>query len=498
MRRATGVLCPIFSVFGKNGIGNFSDETKYFIKYISEIGFKYMQILPLSKIGLGNSPYMSESGFSGNELYIAPDFLRREGLIDEATENNAVYHCSPYVVDYDFARENSKKLLKVAYGNINDKWRNLTETFSIKQKYWIDDYAFFKAVLEHFCVDNFLYLPKEIKNRDKNALANLKEELNDRIEYFKFVETLFYYNWQEVKNYANSVGVKIIGDLPFYLSASSCEVWSNREQFLVDKNYVPKKVAGVPPDYFNEKGQKWGNVLYDYDAMREDGFKYLYKKFEYQLELYDVLRIDHFRAFDSYYAIDNKAEDGTNGVWKKGIGREFLPKLIKKYGTERFILEDLGQITKSVKDLVKETKIPPMRVFQFGFDGTDNEHLPHNYKNDMVVYSGTHDNNTTLGWLYSLDGQTRVSVLDYVGYEGVYWGIGGKDNTSVKSIIRELLASSAGLVVLPMQDILGFGEDTRYNIPGKADGNWEYRITTDNLLDIDEKFFNENIRRYFR
>lgn len=498
MKRASGVLCPIFSVFGKNGIGNFSADTKYFIKYISELGFKYLQILPLSKIGLGNSPYMSESGFSGNELFIAPDFLKSEGLIGEEEEREAVYHGSPYSVDYDFARKNTANLLKIAYENITDKWKEITKNFANSQKFWINDYALFKAVLEHFGVDNFTYLPEKVKNRDKKTLDTLKEELKDRIEYFKFVEALFYYNWMDVKNYAHSVGVKIIGDLPFYLSASSCEVWSNKEQFLVDKNYVPKKVAGVPPDYFNEKGQKWGNVLYNYDVMREDGFKYLYKKFEYQLELYDVLRIDHFRAFDSYYAIDNKAEDGTKGVWKKGIGREFLPLLIKKYGEERFILEDLGQITKSVKDLVKDTKIPPMRVFQFGFDGTDNEHLPHNYQNNMVVYSGTHDNNTTLGWLYSLDAQTRETVLKYVGYEGVYWGIGGKDNTSVKCIIRELLTSSAGLVILPMQDILGFGEDTRYNIPGKAEGNWEYRITTDNLLDIDEKFLTDTIRRYFR
>ncbi len=498
MKRAVGLLCPIFSIFGRNGIGNFSTETKYFIDYIKDLGFKYLQILPLGKIGLGNSPYMSESGFSGNELYISPDFLYEQNLISKEDVNSAVYHGNTYKVDYDFARENSSKILAKAYQNINDEWKEKTDKFSKKYAYWLDDYAYYKALIEHFKVDTFLGFPKEVLHRDKNVENVLKTELEDRIYYYKFVETLFFENWKQIKNFANEKGIKIIGDLPFYLSPTACEVWLNYEQFLVDENFVPKKVAGVPPDYFNEKGQKWGFALYNYPVMKKDNYKYLMKKYEYQLELYDVLRIDHFRAFDSYFTIDNNAEDGRVGTWEEGIGREFLPELIKKFGVERFIAEDLGCSSGKVKELVEKTGIPPMRVFQFGFDGRDNEHLPHNYTNNMVVYTGTHDNNTCLGWLYELDESTRRKVLSYIDYKDKYWGVGGRENTSIKKIITTLLESSAGLVIIPVQDILGFGGDTRCNIPGVAEGNWEYRLETDNQFAVDEDFLRENITRYFR
>lgn len=497
MKRAAGVLCPIFSIFGKYGIGNFSNDTKYYIQYIHDLGFKYMQILPLGKIGLGNSPYMSESGFSGNELYISPTFLLEQGLITKEDEQQSIYHGNTYKVDYAFARENTARLLKIAYSNINELWQEKTDNF-VKNNSWLEDFSLFKALLEHYKVDTFLQLPKELKYREKEAILQHKKMLKDRINYYKFVETLFYYNWKEIKDFANGIGVKIIGDLPFYLSQTACEVWANKEQFLVDNDYVPKKVAGVPPDYFNEKGQKWGNVLYNYSVMKKDKYRYLLQKFDYQLQLYDVLRIDHFRAFDSYYTIDNDMEDGTVGEWEQGIGREFLPILIKKYGVERFIAEDLGCTSGNVKDLVESTGIPPMRVFQFGFDGLDNEHLPHNYENNMVVYTGTHDNNTCLGWLYNLDDSTRGKVLDYLDYQDKYWGVGGGANTSIKKIISTLLASSAGLVIIPLQDILGYGEDTRVNIPGTATGNWEYRTELDNRFDIDEEFLQKNIKRYFR
>lgn len=498
MKRSAGILCPIFSLFGSNGIGDFSLSTKFFIKYIREIGFKYLQILPLSKIGLGNSPYMSESGFAGNELYISTDFLTEQGLLEKDRAKDYVYYGNPYKVDYAFAKETAKKLLNAAFLNINDEWTEKTNRFAANNKYWLDDYALYKALQEYYKADSFLDFPKEARLRDKQTIANFSAVLKDRIFYYKFIETLFYYNWQDIKTYANSIGVKIIGDMPFYLSATACEIWAKKEFFAVDKHFIPKKVAGVPPDYFNPKGQKWGNALYDYDAMRCDDFRYLRKKYDYQLQLFDVLRIDHFRAFDSYFTIDGKAADGTKGVWKKGIGREFLPALIKKYGKERFIAEDLGCAFGKVQELVQSVNIPPMRVFQFGFDGSDNEHLPHNYSNDTVVYSGTHDNNTSLGWLYSLDDATRIKVLEYLDYADKYWGLGGRDNTSVKCIIRRLLASSAGLVIFPIQDVLGFGEDTRYNTPGVAEGNWTYRITPDNLEDIDEKFLRDEIAAFFR
>lgn len=498
MKRNAGVLCPIFSMFGSNGIGDFSSNAEYFIRYISEIGFKYLQILPLSKIGLGNSPYMSESGFSGNEIFISLDFLVKEGLITGDLASQYHYKGNLYKVDYEYAKNTANAVFPIAYQNINQKWIDKTEEFANKNSYWLEDFALYKALIDYYKVDTFLEFPKEIKYRDKDALKAMREQLADKIFYYKFLEALFYTNWMEIKTFANEHNVKIIGDLPFYLSSTACEVWANKELFVVDKNYIPKKVAGVPPDYFNEKGQKWGNVLYNYDVMRKDNFKYLRKKFAYQLELYDILRIDHFRAFDSYYTIDNNAPDGTKGVWKKGIGREFLPSLIKKYGKDRFIAEDLGCATGKVQELVDSLGIPPMRVFQFGFDGNDSEHLPHNYCNNMVVYSGTHDNNTSLGWLYSLDDNTRTKVLDYLGYNGKYWGVGGRENTSIKCIIRHLLASSAGLVIFPIQDLLGFGADTRFNVPGVANGNWEYRLTPENIGDIDDEFLKKELARYFR
>ena len=344
--------------------------------------------------------------------------------------------------------------------------------------------------LEQFC----MFMAKKAAN-DQKPWTQWENDAVDENELFmwKFIQYEFFAQWSEIKKYANDRGIKIIGDIPIYVAFDSSDVWANKEMFLLDEKGNPTGVAGVPPDYFCEDGQLWGNPLYNWEKMKTDGFKWWSDRMRHMFTMFDGVRIDHFRGIESYWSVPSDAKTAKEGSWKKGPGKAFVDKINEIKGENFIIAEDLGEITEAVYDLVNYSGFPGMRVLQFGFlDGSDNPHMPHNYINNCIAYTGTHDNNTLLGYVWELDDEKRKNLLNYCGYTDPEW------NRGYDSIIRTIYASSAGLVILPIQDILGYGSDTRLNIPGKADGNWQFRITKNQLDEIDTSKYKKLCELYKR
>ena len=351
--------------------------------------------------------------------------------------------------------------------------QDIIEKF-IKKEPYLDSFCKFMAIKD--------------KNDGKEWIQWKSEEYDeDRLFMWKFIQYEFFTQWKAVKEYANGKGIKIIGDIPIYVSFDSCDVWSNKKQYLLDKKGKPSKVAGVPPDYFSEDGQLWGNPLYNWDEMEKDGYKWWCDRIRHTCRLFDGIRIDHFRGIESFWAVPAKAKTAKEGKWVKGPGMKLVEKLKKAAGKAFIIAEDLGDITPKVEALVKESGFPGMRVFQFGFlSDADSPHRPHNYPANCISYTGTHDNNTLLGYLWELDDETRRKMLEYCGHSGEW-------QTGCESIIRTMFASHSDTVILPIQDLLGFGSDTRLNVPGTPTGNWSYRVTEQQFNSIDnERFYKLN------
>ena len=329
-------------------------------------------------------------------------------------------------------------------------------------------------------------------------MAEKEPEREDALFYHVFMQYEFLDEWYSIKEYANSKGIEIIGDIPIYLDVDSSDVAKHPEEFQLDpQTSRPVAVAGVPPDYFSEDGQLWGNPLYDWDKMKANGYKWWKARIRHQLSLFDGIRIDHFRGFSAYWSVPSGAKSAKEGKWVKGPGKEFVEELKKAANGKLIIAEDLGDIDEDVVKLLADTGLPGMRVFQFAFLSDENPHLPHNYPENVVAYSGTHDNNTTLGWVWELDERTRMNVLNYLDFKGD-WGMGGKDNRICKSVIESVWQSPADIAIAPIQDILGYGSDTRMNRPGIANGNWQFRITQEALNEIDKTFLAELNKKYER
>jgi 4-alpha-glucanotransferase len=348
-----------------------------------------------------------------------------------------------------------------------------------------------KETIISFCNKNkalsdlCLFLAKREANSDTPWQEWTVEEFDPEIHFmWQFIQYEFFTQWNNVKTYANSRGISLIGDIPIYVALDSCDVWANKDQFLLDENGQPTSVAGCPPDYFSEDGQLWGNPLYDWDKMKKTDYKWWRERVSFMSELFDGVRIDHFRAFESYFSIPATDENAKNGVWVKGPGMSVINAIKEAAPDALIIAEDLGDITDEVRDLVDESTFPGMRVLQFGFLGDpDSIHLPHNYPANSVAYTGTHDNNTLLGYVWELDGKTRINLMKYCGFEGADW------NKCYNAILRTMFASHAGLLILPLQDLLLYGADTRLNTPGTAKGNWSFRITKDQVDKIDTNKF---------
>ena len=475
MSRKSGVLMHISSLFGDYSIGSFGKEAKYFVDFLSECGFSYWQVLPFCMVDECNSPYKSYSTFGGNPYFVDLGTLFAKGFITEE-ELKAHRQQNPYVCEYVRLYHTRVDLLKKAASRVED--RTEIERFADSDPY-----------IAKFC--EFMAL------KDLNGELSWWEWENttpdpEVVFAWKFIQYEFFTQWAEIKKYANDKGIKIMGDIPIYVSLDSCDVWSNKEQYLLDEEGRPTKVAGVPPDYFSEEGQLWGNPLYNWDVMKKDGYKWWQDRISHMSKLFDAVRIDHFRGIESFWAVPADAETAKAGSWVKGPGMELIDAIKKAAGNTEIIAEDLGDITPEVYKLVEDSGFPGMRVFQFGFlnDG-DSSHKPHNYPANCVAYTGTHDNNTLLGYLWELDDSSREKMLAYCGHSD-HWESG------CHSIIRTMFQSHADLVIMPVQDLLGYGSDTRLNIPGKADGNWSYRVTKDQLDGIDKNRFKQLNKTYAR
>jgi len=467
MDRKSGVLMHISSLYGKYSIGSFGIEAKEFIDFLVECKFSYWQVLPFCMVDDCNSPYQSYSTFAGNPYFVNLDILFKKGLITKEQLDSQVQQ-QPYSCEYSRLYHTRMDLLYQASKNVN--YANEIELF-------IDNNPYIKD----FC----LFMAYKASNNQKPWYQWDNDSYDESIMFmWKFIQYEFFTQWYEIKKYANEKGIKIIGDIPFYVSLDSSDVWANKNQFLLDEKNVPISVAGVPPDYFCADGQLWGNPLYNWNVMKNDDYKWWLDRIKNMTEMFDGVRIDHFRGLESYWAVPYGEETARNGKWEKGPGMDLINIINKNIKDKLIIAEDLGEITEDVIKLVKDSGYLNTRVFQFGFlYDNDNPHIPHNYINNCVAYTGTHDNNTLLGYLWELDEVNKKRMLEYCNYHSPDWERG------YDSILRTMFASSAGLVILPIQDLLGYGSDTRLNIPGKPDGNWQFRITREQLNAIDKNKF---------
>lgn len=475
MQRKSGVLMHISSLWGDYSVGGFGESAKYFVDLLADCGFSYWQVLPFCMADEYNSPYKSYSSFSGNPYFVDLETLCRRGLITEEELAEARQE-SPYLCEFDRLGRERFYLLKRAALRVEDRAE-------------VGEFIASSEYLADFC--RFMALKQA--NGGAPWQEWTAEEVDDEVLFaWQFIQFEFFRQWREIKSYANDRGIKIIGDIPIYVALDSSDVWSNREQFLLDKQGQPTHVAGVSPDYFCEDGQLWGNPLYNWRQMKKDGYRWWCDRIRHMSTMFDAVRIDHFRGLESFWSIPADSETAKAGKWVKGPGMPLVKALKAAAGDMDIIAEDLGDITPEVYKLVQDSGLPGMRVFQFGFISDDNSiHRPHNYPNNCVAYTGTHDNNTLLGYLWELDDATRGYMLEYCGHRGDW-------KNGCESIIRTMFASHADLVMLPIQDVLGYGCDTRLNTPGKPDGNWAYRVTREQLDSVDRARFRRLNEMYCR
>ena len=476
MERKSGVLMHVSSLWGDYSEGSLGAEAREWIDFLADCGFGVWQVLPFCLTDDCNSPYKSNGAFSVNPNFIDLPTLHRLGLLTNEELQNARQK-TPYVCEFDRLREERFALLRRAASRLKD-WRP------------VEGFLRSHPQTEAFC--RFMALKEANGGKEWNEWT-VTEPDEDTLKTWQFTQYEFCCEWAELKAYANSRGVKIIGDIPIYVAYDSADVWANQGLFQLDEKNLPTGVAGVPPDYFCEDGQLWGNPLYDWDAMKKDGYAWWQERIRFMLELFDGVRIDHFRGLESYFSVPAGETTARNGSWIPGPGMDLIRAIEPYCKNKLMIAEDLGVITKEVQALVEESGFPGMRVLQFGFLGDENSpHLPHHYKNHCVAYTGTHDNNTLLGYVWELGEEQRRRMLEYFGFYGADW------NRSYETILRAMFASHAGLLILPVQDLLLYGEDTRINRPGNSRGNWSYRIKREQLWEIRRDTFRGWNRLYGR
>ncbi len=488
--RSCGVLMHITSLPSTYGIGTFGEEAEKFVDWLVKAGQKYWQVLPVGPTGYADSPYQSFSTFAGNPLLIDLDELVRAGMITKDMCDDADYGADPSFVDFEKVTRTKMELLKSAYSHFEEDTGYLS--FEKNEAFWLDDYALFMSIKEENDLVSWSDWNDDLRLRKPDALKTAAERLKKQTGFWKFVQYIFYTQWERLKAYANKSGIKIIGDIPIYVSPDSSDIWANTGLFEMDPDCRPKRVAGVPPDYFSATGQLWGNPLYNWDAMKKDGYSWWIKRIEKAMSLYDIVRIDHFRAFDTYWAIPAGEKTAVNGKWEIGPGMDLWNTVKDKIGQAPIIAEDLGDIFDSVKELLKNSGFPGMRVLQFGFNPNyeDNDHLPHRYPRNSVCYTGTHDNSTALGWYKSADKESRAMCRHYLKprpFEKIN-----------RTMIRELYKSAAGLAIVPMQDIIGLDDSARMNIPSTIGGNWKWRAQKKHFTDKNAAFMKDLAVTYYR
>ena len=479
MNRTAGILLPIFSLPSKYGIGCFSRSAYEFVDWLKDAGQCYWQILPLMPTSYGDSPYQSFSTFAGNPYFIDLERLIDEGVLTKKECDSVDFGTASTDIDYEKLYLGRYKLLRKAYERSNIAQNQNFTYFVTENAWWLNDYALFMAIKDRFEGKPWTEWAEDIRLRYGYAMEYYQRELYFEIEFQKYMQYQYYIQWMDLKKYANENGVKIIGDIPIYVAMDSADVWAHPELFQLDENNTPIAVAGCPPDGFSATGQLWGNPLYRWDYHKQTGYHWWMERLGYCFNQYDVLRIDHFRGFDEYYTIPYGETSAVNGCWQKGPGIDLFLRMRDVLGEQKVIAEDLGYVTDSVRELLRDTDFPGMKVLEFAFDSRDSgsacDYLPHNYIENCVAYTGTHDNETINGWFKNIKKEERQMAREYMHDtftpdDEIHW-----------SFIHMIMRSRACMCIIPLQDYLGYGNETRINQPSTIGKNWRWRVTKKEL-----------------
>ena len=476
--RAAGILLHPTSLPGRFGVGDLGDTLIEFLDWLATAGMRVWQVLPLNPPGYGNSPYGCLSSYAGNPLVISPDRLVRDHLLPEHALDDAPQFDDDHV-DFDRVAQFKSTLLRTSFAffeeNATSDQRAALRSFERDNK-WLPDWALFAALKEHHEQRQWSAWPRALMTRDRDAMSDAQRELANDIRFHKYVQWLFFSQWAAVREAADSRGIDIMGDVPIYVAADSADVWANRDVFQLDENGEPTVIAGVPPDYFSETGQRWGNPLYRWDVMRERRFRWWISRIRAARRFADIIRLDHFRGFAAYWEIPASEATAVHGRWVPGPGRALFDAIRNALGDFPLVAEDLGFITPEVHELRRAIDIPGMKILQFGFSQLNSPHLPHNYEKKTVAYTGTHDNDTARGWFATSKPSEQSLVREYLSChddENVAW-----------SLIHIAFESVAQTAIVPVQDVLDLGSEARMNRPGATAGNWSWRMQP-GALDVD-------------
>lgn len=489
--RSSGVLMHLSSLPSDYGIGTMGKAAYDFVDFLEKAGQKLWQVLPVNPTSYGDSPYQSFSTYAGNPYFIDLDLLAMDGLLEDSDYAGLDWGSDPAKVDYSRIFELRFPVLKKAYATFARKPQAAFSAFQKENAAWLDDYALYMAIKRAHWDHSWTEWEESLRRREPVMLARWKKELESEIGFWKFLQYEFARQWKRLKAYANDKGVRIVGDIPIYVAMDSADVWANPEMFLLDSELHPIDVAGCPPDYFSETGQLWGNPVYNWEEHRRDGYRWWLSRISAALSRYDIVRIDHFRGFESFWAVPAEDETAENGEWRKGPGMELFDCVNEKLGGASIIAEDLGLITEPVRALLKASGYPGMKVLEFAFTaGQDSDYLPHNYGKNCVCYTGTHDNDTLAGWFDSISEADREFVMAYT-----------RSRTPEEGpwdLISLAWASTADTAIAQMQDFLELGSEARMNTPSTPSGNWSWRLISGQLTDELAERMAEMTRLYWR
>ena len=491
-KRSSGVLMHITSLPGQFGIGTFGKSAYDFVDFLEETKQTYWQILPLTTTSYGDSPYQSFSAVAGNLNLIDFSLLKEDGLLEESDYANVNFGENPEKVDYALLFEARRPILEKAVAKTSKNSEVLAEIekFEVENSSWLADYAEYMAIKESFGYKSFIHWDEDIKKGEETAREKYRTELQDSIRYYTVTQYFFFKQWLALKEYANEKGIKIIGDMPIYVSADSVEMWTMPELFKVDANNEPLYVAGCPADDFSPTGQLWGNPIYDWEKHKEQGFSWWIYRVQESFKIYDVLRIDHFKGFSDFWQIDKDAENAVNGTWEAGPGIELFQKIKEQLGDLPIVAENLGFIDAKAEKLLDDSGYPGMKILQFAFPGEDNLDRPHHYTQNSVAYTGTHDNDVVNGWYEKLSESERKLVSEYLNRRD--------DETITEAMIRGIYSSVSDYAIVTMQDLLDKDATSRMNVPSTVGGNWEWRMLAEDLTEERKEFLRNITVRYSR
>ena len=491
MERSSGVLLHISSLPGEGGVGCMGGDAFRFVDFLAGTKQKIWQILPLGPVGYGNSPYQCYSAFAGNPLFIDIQQLKSDRLLSKKSVEDL--HFKAGKVEFERVAEWKTGLFREAFTGFQKNFSHFQSEYHVfmsHNSWWLDDYALFRALKSKNNESVWNTWQKKLVKRDKHTLEEAFKELHSEIDYLRFLQFIFFRQWFKLKEYANTKGIRIIGDIPLYVSLDSVDVWANQDIFLLDSDSKPTKVGGVPPDYFSETGQLWGNPVFDWERVADRDFDWWLARMHFNLRMFDLVRVDHFRGLESFWAVASEAKTAIVGDWLPAKGHNLFGKLKEQLGNLNVIAEDLGVITPEVEKLRDDYNLPGMKVLQFAF-GSDatNENLPHNYSTNFLVYTGTHDNDTSLGWFNSIDKKERRLLHKYIA---------GNGKQFVRNFIEEAWKSAAFMAIIPMQDVLGLDSTARMNTPGTPSGNWDWRFSWPQIRQNNKVFLKQITEKYNR